>query len=117
MPTTPVAVTSDLLSPSVYGCIHDRVWKEMPGESGRWCVAFDRGLTDQPSQATGSVFGHPTLQAPDRGEAHVGEDQQPHHGGVHQQAGWSSVCCPAEDGGEPVVVGLLLSLKALHVPG
>ena len=35
------------------------------------------------------------------GVARVGEDRQPHHGGLHQQAGQSSVHCPVEDGGEP----------------
>lgn len=49
----------------------------------------------------GSVFSPPTLQAPNTGKAHVGEDQQPNRGGLHQ----SSVHCPVEDGGEPVVVG------------
>ena len=68
-------------------------------------AASGGGPRDHPPRSAGSVPGPPILQAPDTGEASVGEDRQLNHGGLHQQTGRSSVHCSVKVSREPVVVG------------
>lgn len=105
VPTTSVAgsnaVMSDLPLNGVHDGVPDRLGRDLSGESSRWRVASNWGPTHKLPWDKGSIFVFQHLVLFDTGEACIGLNQQLQHGGLHQQAGWSSVCCPAEDGGEP----------------